>query len=86
MSQMAKLFTTGRSQAVRLPKAFRLSGSEVFIRRDEATGDIILSPKKHSWDDFFVLADKTPLPEDFMGAADRASDTHITDPFSGFDK
>ena len=39
----AKLFLNGRSQAVRLPKAFRFEGvTEVFIERD---GDrIILSP------------------------------------------
>jgi len=39
----AKLFFNGRSQAVRLPKAFRFEGvSEVFIERD---GDrVILSP------------------------------------------
>lgn len=41
--QTAKLFTNGRSQAVRLPKAFRFEGiSEVLIERD---GDrIILRP------------------------------------------
>ena len=39
----AKLFLNGRSQAVRLPKAFRFNGlTEVFIERD---GDrVILSP------------------------------------------
>ena len=30
----AKLFTNGRSQAVRLPKEFRLPGAEVIVRRD----------------------------------------------------
>lgn len=41
--QTAKLFLNGRSQAVRLPKAFRFEGaSEVLIERD---GDrVILSP------------------------------------------
>ena len=28
----AKLFINGRSQAVRLPKEFRLEGDEVFVR------------------------------------------------------
>ena len=38
----AKLFPNGRSQAVRLPKQFRMPGNEVFIRRD---GDrLILEP------------------------------------------
>ncbi len=41
----AKLFLNGRSQAVRLPKAFRFDGlTEVYIQRD---GDrIILSPAR----------------------------------------
>ena len=39
----AKIFTTGRSQAVRLPKAYRFSTSEVTIERQ---GDaVILRPK-----------------------------------------
>lgn len=38
----AHLFVVGRSQAVRLPKAFRFSGAEVFIRR---TGQsVVLEP------------------------------------------
>ena len=40
--QRAKLFTNGRSQAVRLPKAFRMPGTEVLVSRD---GDrIVLEP------------------------------------------
>lgn len=69
MSTTAKLFTTGRSQAVRLPMAFRFEGTEVFIRRDPLTGDVILSAKPTSWQSFFELADRTPIPDDFM--ADR---------------
>ncbi len=42
----AKIFTTGRSQAVRLPKAFRFATSEVTIERH---GDaVILRPKLDS--------------------------------------
>ena len=65
----AKLFTTGRSQAVRLPMEFRFRGTEVFIRRDPDTGDVVLSAKPASWQEFFVLADQTEIPSDFM--ADR---------------
>ena len=45
--QTAKLFINGRSQAVRLPKAFRFEGmKEVLIERD---GDaVILRPPKRS--------------------------------------
>lgn len=66
MSTTAKLFTTGRSQAVRLPMEFRFKGSEVFIRRNQDTGEVVLSPKPVSWQDFFVLADSTNIPDDFM--------------------
>ena len=45
--QTAKLFTNGRSQAVRLPKAFRFEGvSEVLIERDGER--VILSPGKRA--------------------------------------
>ena len=40
MTQTAKLFTNGRSQAVRLPAAFRFDTKEVFIRQDPKTGDV----------------------------------------------
>ena len=43
MQQTAKIFATGRSQAVRLPLEFRFDVAEVFIRRDPATGDVVLS-------------------------------------------
>jgi antitoxin VapB len=45
MQQTAKVFKTGRSQAVRLPKEFRFDVSEVFIRKDERTGEVILSTR-----------------------------------------
>lgn len=62
MGKTAKLFTTGRSQAVRLPKEFRFEGQEVFIRKE---GDyVILSPRPESWDDFF--ASEARPTEDFM--------------------
>jgi len=62
----AKLFLNGRSQAVRLPADFRFEGSEVFIRQDEATGDVILSRRPESWDSFFKLRQEANVPEEFM--------------------
>ena len=41
----AKLFKNGRSQAVRLPKEFSFEGTEISIRRDPVTGEVILAPK-----------------------------------------
>ena len=55
MANTAKVFMNGRSQAVRLPAEFRFEGSEVFVRRDPATGDVILSQRPESWADFFEL-------------------------------
>ena len=83
---VAKLFMTGQSQAVRLPKEFRFEGTEVEIRRDELTGEVILRPKRHSWAAFYALADQTEIPDDFMGEADRLKDSPLADPFAGFDE
>lgn len=49
MLQTAKVFTTGRSQAVRLPREFRFDVAEVFVRRDPLTGDVVLSRKPADW-------------------------------------
>ena len=62
----AKLFMNGRSQAVRLPVNFRFDCNEVYIRKDEDTGDVIISRKPGSWDDFFSLLENVDVPEDFM--------------------
>jgi antitoxin VapB len=48
---------------------FRFQGAEVFIRRDPDTGEVVLSPKPTSWQEFFALTDRTEIPADFM--ADR---------------
>ena len=66
MSQSAKLFMNGRSQAVRLPVNFRFDCDEVFIRRDDATGDVVISKKPDSWDGFFELLDSVDVPDNFM--------------------
>ena len=42
MSDTAKIFTHGRSQAVRLPKAFRFEGTEVRVSKIGNT--VILEP------------------------------------------
>ena len=82
MVQTAKVFTTGRSQAVRLPLEFRFQEKEVYIRRDPATGDVILSRRPDSWDGFFALDATTTVPEDFMSEADRAQGSQNRDPFT----
>jgi antitoxin VapB len=66
MAKTAKLFQNGRSQAVRLPVEYRFEGSEVFVRRDPNSGDVILSRRPDSWKDFFCLADSLDIPQDFL--------------------
>ncbi len=69
MTQKAKLFINGRSQAVRLPKEFRFEGDEVLIRKEGKS--VILEPiSKSEWPNNFwnnFTSDKTfeipkPLP------------------------
>jgi antitoxin VapB len=55
----AKLFNNGRSQAVRLPAQYRFDGTEVYIWRDSATGNVILSKKPTDWSEFIALRDMT---------------------------
>lgn len=81
MSNTAKIFTTGRSQAVRLPMEYRFECNEVYIRRDPATGDVVLSRRPDSWDGFFALDKTTEVPADFMSEADRNQGEHTRDPF-----
>jgi antitoxin VapB len=47
MMQRATLFKNGGSQAVRLPKAFRFEGSEVFIKK-VPEGVLLMPKEKHT--------------------------------------
>lgn len=57
----AKLFWNGRSQAVRLPRAFRFDGDEVEIRRE---GDaVILEPvRRRRWPAGFIEGIRADAP------------------------
>ncbi|MGC9327586.1 MAG: antitoxin [Candidatus Hinthialibacter sp.] len=66
MNDTCKIFMNGRSQAVRLPIDFRFKSKEVYIRRDEETGEVILTEKPEDWNDFFSLADSTHEAKDFL--------------------
>jgi antitoxin VapB len=81
----ARVFTNGNSQAVRLPKAFRLETRTVFIRKDAITGDIVLSarPAPGAWDDFFALRAKTRMPADFLVRRPLNESKAARDPFAG---
>ena len=47
--ETAKLFINGRSQAVRLPKAYRFEGNEVYIKK-VAGGVLLMSKEQSVWD------------------------------------
>jgi len=84
MSQVAKLFNNGRSQAVRLPAAFRFDTQEVFIRQDPETGDIILSRKPPDWEGFFAAVKNADIPADFLNEQERRQALQNRDPFEGW--
>ncbi len=49
MLKTAKIFINGRSQAVRLPKAYRFEGTEVYVKKTHE--GVLLIPKDRSiWD------------------------------------
>ena len=63
---IAKVFWSGRSQAVRLPKAFRINAEMVNVRRQ---GDaIILEPVTVDWDWLTKLT--SPVDDDFASAVE----------------
>lgn len=47
---IAKLFTNGSSQAVRLPKEFRFNGTEVYVQK--VGSSVMLVPKDKAWETF----------------------------------
>jgi len=62
--ETAKLFWSGRSQAVRLPRAYRVDGREVRIRRRGRA--IVLEPVPDAW--AWLDAVAGDLDEDFVSA------------------
>lgn len=72
-STKAEIFTSGESQAVRIPEEFRFADGEVYIRRDERNGDLILSKRRRSMREILEALDELDIPEDFLSPAERAS-------------
>ena len=81
MRQTAKIFVTGRSQAVRLPLEFRFDVAEVFIRHDPVTGDVVLSRKPSDWQGLLDVVAQNKS-EDF--ALERRQSHSRRDPFEDF--
>jgi len=73
----ARVFMTGRSQAVRIPAEFRFTADEVYVHRDPQTGDLILSQAPPStWAEVFAALDEAEFPNEFM--SDRQQGTAET--------
>ena len=83
MLATAKVFTTGNSQAIRLPKAFRVDAREVWITKDESTGEITLKPKPapDALEAFFAELKALPPTDEFMPPRD---DAPRPSPFEGW--
>ena len=60
--ETAKVFVSGNSQAVRLPKEFRLSTDEVYIKK--SGNSIVLFPKEQVFENF--LKSINSFTDDFM--------------------
>ncbi len=77
MLATAKVFTNGNSQAIRLPKAFRVDVDEMWIDRNEVTGELTLKPKdtealrKRRLDALMAAIAENPLPDNFLSDASR---------------
>jgi antitoxin VapB len=66
--ETAKLFMSGNSQAVRLPKSYRFSGDEVVIKR--LGNAVVLLPKEDPWQVMFDALEE--FPEDLQIERDRS--------------
>ena len=85
MAHIAKVFTQGRSQAVRLPAEYRFKSKEVYIRRNEDTGEVVLSEKPDSWDIFFDALKSLEVPKDFLRVPRGGEQPEkVRDPFEGW--
>lgn len=90
MIATAKVFDTGNSQAVRLPKAFRVNVKEMWITKNNVTGEITLKPKdedqrKRNLKELFRLIAENPFPKDFSFRDESAPIQYPSDPFAESD-
>ena len=65
--QTARIFVNGRSQAVRLPKEFRFSGTDVYIKK--IGNMVVLLPTDDPWAPLINSLDQ--FTDDFMQTRDQ---------------
>jgi antitoxin VapB len=76
----AKVFTTGRSQAVRLPKAFRFDTDEVTI--EKVGNAVVLRPKLTGKDEWWAEMEKVLAGFEGMPEHIERDHAHLSDPVS----
>jgi len=65
MTQLAKVFQNGRSQAIRIPKEFRVDTTEVYIEKVGET--LVIRPKiENKWDSFFLMLNDFDTSDFFL--------------------
>ena len=65
--EKTKIFKSGNSQAIRLPKKFRLEGEEVFIKK---IGDaLLILPQNSAWNS--MVESLKNFSDDFMSSRDQ---------------
>jgi antitoxin VapB len=68
----AKLFQNGRSQAVRLPKAYRFRGKKVYLKRQGVI--VLLIPEGNPWDSLIESLDG--FTDDYMARREQPPEQH----------
>ena len=69
----ARVFMSGRSQAVRIPAEFRFTSDEVYVRRDPQNGDLILSQAPKTWHEVYAALDQADFAKSFPEDRDQGS-------------
>lgn len=70
--ERARVFMSGRSQAVRIPAEYRFQSSEVYIRRDPRSGEITLSerPQRRPLEEIFAMLDAAGGADELLAERD----------------
>ncbi len=74
----AKVFRNGQSQAIRLPKEFRVVGTEVFIKK-QGNMIVLIPIEGNPWENLFASLNQ--FSDDFMTKRDQPSQEKREDIF-----
>ena len=65
MIRKSTVFMNGRTQAIRIPSAFRLEVATVWMWRQAGTGFLVVASRPGGWDSFRRISQGLSLPRDF---------------------